>query len=1271
MPRQLVRQASFGAGEFSPRAIGRTDLPQYAAGLSTLSNWVVAPQGSATRRPGFKHIKTCKTITFPSATERASATGAIDLNAVAFAAEIGTFGRWVAVGDDAGADSMIVYSDDDGVTWTAVSGADIPNDESLLAICWSGSLFVAVGLTGTIYTSPAGLVWTQQTSGTTLDLYAVIWTGTRFITGGGTASAGTGIILSSTDAVTWTSRDTPDYAIRALGANASVGLIIAAGEGQATLRQSTNGGTVWSSMTGPDTFRGHAVLASGSYFHLLGTYANYLFALVGPGDAVATVGNPAITALSSTRIAFIDGTNDTLRTYDFDGTNWAQVGPGNAVAGAGGPALATLSATRIALVDGAIDELRTYDFDGSDWAQVGNSLAISTVGSPALAALSSTRIAFIDSTNNSLRAYDFDGTDWAQVGSSLAFSASNWSLAALSSTRVALCSNSDPNTIGAYDFSGSSWAQVGNFGTISGVLVSALAKLSSTSVAFIDGANDSLRTYGFDGTDWAQVGSSLAVATVGTPALAALSSTRVAFIDSTNDTLRTYAFVASSPASPGGQIYRGTGNGTWTQKESDGSANTAYYAAGVLGAKLIAVGQGGQFASSIDDGGTWTEAAIETVALNGLGVNSTRAVIVGDDDATDAQLFTLALDTSHRRAYPFVGSTGEPYMMELGQAYLRFIRDGVYVESSPGVPYEVATPWDAADIDDLQFAQANDTMYITHSSYTPRKLVRTSETTFTLTNLLDPTTPTTNRYSTTYKLWDGPYLDENNTVTTLTLSTVGTGSKTLTASSSLFLATDVGRVVRVKGEFVWGWGVITGFTSVTAVTIYMVEDPNIATAVTRWALGAWCQTTGYPRCVVFYQQRLCFANTKHEPMRVWTSITADFEAFRPTELDDTVVPDNAVLFTIASRRMLPIKWLEVANELLAGTQGGVFRIDAGEGANAITPGDLRIRTASGYGACDVLPTTIGEIAIYAQQGQRIVRALSPNVTIDVLTQPDLTLLSEHFGKTGFTEMHFGSVPHSVAWMRRDDGLLVGLTLNPVTQILAWHEHELPGSLSGEDWPAVISMAILPLDGHDQLWIIVRRTINGAEIETVEAMQLPFDSLRDAQVDACYLDSAVYYSGASTTAISGLDHLEGEDVYAYADGIMQGPFTVASGAITLDTAASVVWTGLDYSALSDLETLPVKAVGANNALTRVVSTMVEVLDTNGLDIGISAATLAALSPSLQPSTWSAGTIKPLVTDDREHVLPGSHGTRVTVLMRASGALPATITGLVHTIEFDHV
>ena len=269
---------------------------------------------------------------------------------------------------------------------------------------------------------------------------------------------------------------------------------------------------------------------------------------VGNSLAIATAGNPALAALNGTDVAFVDDNNDQLRTYRFDGTDWAQVGNSLAIASVVIPALTALNGTDVAFVDSNNDQLRTYRFNGTDWAQVGNSLAIATVGNPKLAALNGTDVAYFDNTNDQLRTYRFDGTDWAQVGNSLAInSALNPALAALNGTDVAYFDSNNVQ-LRTYRFDGTDWAQVGNSLAIAGALP-ALAALNGTDVAYIESGNDQLLTYRFNGTDWAQSGNYLAgISGSASPALAALNGTDVAYIDSNNDQLRTYRFALTPVA---------------------------------------------------------------------------------------------------------------------------------------------------------------------------------------------------------------------------------------------------------------------------------------------------------------------------------------------------------------------------------------------------------------------------------------------------------------------------------------------------------------------------------------------------------------------------------------------------------------------------------------------------------------------------------------------------------------------------------------------------
>jgi hypothetical protein len=68
-----------------------------------------------------------------------------------------------------------------------------------------------------------------------------------------------------------------------------------------------------------------------------------------------------------------------------------------------------------------------------------------------------------------------------------------------------------------------------------------------------------------------------------------------------------------------------------------------------------------------------------------------------------------------------------------------------------------------------------------------------------------------------------------------------------------------------------------------------------------------------------------------------------------------------------------------------------------------------------------------------------------------------------------------------------------------------------------------------------------------------------------------LDLCKTYSGVSTATITGLGHLEGETVYAVADGRVEGPFIVVNATVTLSRAASVVHVGLLYR--PEILTLP--------------------------------------------------------------------------------------------------
>jgi hypothetical protein len=117
------------------------------------------------------------------------------------------------------------------------------------------------------------------------------------------------------------------------------------------------------------------------------------------------------------------------------------------------------------------------------------------------------------------------------------------------------------------------------------------------------------------------------------------------------------------------------------------------------------------------------------------------------------------------------------------------------------------------------------------------------------------------------------------------------------------------------------------------------------------------------------------------------------------------------------------------------------------------------------------------------------------------------------------------------------------------------------------------VSVLPAedgDLDDRVYYTVKRTINGSTVRYVERWAQEIDC-RGGAINK-EADSCVTYTGAVTTTITGLDHLEGEEVVVWANGFDVGTdddgsliYTVASGQITLASAATNVVIGLPYTA----------------------------------------------------------------------------------------------------------
>jgi len=494
-------------------------------------------------------------------------------------------------------------------------------------------------------------------------------------------------------------------------------------------------------------------------------------------------------------------------------------------------------------------------------------------------------------------------------------------------------------------------------------------------------------------------------------------------------------------------------------------------------------------------------------------------LVQGPLERRPGSAFVIGVKTSSTatRVVRFEFSTTQAYIIEFGNLYCRFIKDNAQIDS--GGPVELATTYATADIFNLRFTQSADTLYITHNDYAPRKLTRTSDTAWTITDI-------------TFK--DGPFLNTNAETTTITLSGT-TGSVTVTASSIVginggtgFQTTDIGRLIRWQdpaGNFTFL--TITAHTSTTVVTATIDgPDASAGTATTTWRLGVWSATTGFPAVVTFHQNRLVFGGSTDFPQRIDASVTGDFENFAPSEADGTVVADGGLTSTLSADTVNAIRWLaDDEKGLIIGTTGGEWVLRSSDAGGLVTPANVQSKRSSAYGSAQVAPVRAGRALLFIQRASRKVRELAFSFEDDGFRSPDLTLVAEHVTRTGIIEVAYQSEPQSVVWCVLTDGTLLSMTYDREQKVVGWARHILGGQSDAAGTQAVVeSVASIPdPDGTaDEVYVVVRREINGSSVRYIEFIK-PFWEDSNDQEDAFFVDSGLSLDAPKTiTAITRSD-----------------------------------------------------------------------------------------------------------------------------------------------------
>jgi len=588
-----------------------------------------------------------------------------------------------------------------------------------------------------------------------------------------------------------------------------------------------------------------------------------------------------------------------------------------------------------------------------------------------------------------------------------------------------------------------------------------------------------------------------------------------------------------------------------------------------------------------------------------------------------------------------------------------------YVSSGQcGKVYEVATSYDESVIDllDIHYTQSVDTITLTHPTYPERELTRTADNNWALTaidfapDLAAPANVVASntgsgtevyRYAVTAisaETLKETYKGDSNSVTNQV--PVGDRSK----SNGITWNAVVGAVRYNVYKELQGGGdyFFIGQTVNTNFRDYADHAPDFTKAPPEDS-NPFTGAGKYPSTVSYFEQRRAFAASIDEPQKLWATRSGtddNMTSSLPAQDDD------AFNFRMAAVKANAIRHLVTLKDMLVFTAGAVWRV-LGADSSVVTPNNVDIRVQEHVGATNVQPVTSGDTAIYAaSRGEHIRVVRYENDAGGYITQ-DVSLLAPHL-VDGFTikDMAFSDSPYRMWWGVRSDGRLLSLTYVPEQEVLGWHTHTTANG-------TYESVSVIPESGADSVYVIVKRTIDGRPVRYVERFaQRNFATLADSFI----VDSGLTYSGAATTTISGLYHLEGQTVSILADGAVVPQQVVTDGAVTLAATALKVHVGIPI--IADLETLPLayeaRAGGFGFASPRNINSLrIRVKDSAGIKAGPNVDKLREYAPRTNepwgsPPSWKSGIID--ISLDPEWADDGK------VVVRQDQPLPVMITAM---------
>ncbi|MBR6164155.1 hypothetical protein IKQ26_09770 [bacterium] len=543
--------------------------------------------------------------------------------------------------------------------------------------------------------------------------------------------------------------------------------------------------------------------------------------------------------------------------------------------------------------------------------------------------------------------------------------------------------------------------------------------------------------------------------------------------------------------------------------------------------------------------------------------------------------------SSQVRIIPFSFNTEQTYIIELGDKYARFIKDGgriIYPDdySDPllrGLPVEITTAYLEDSLFSLKYAQNADVLTICSNDYCAKELSRLSHYNWTLSDITfssqisapenvsaswtgGSANPKTYTYLVTAvknETYEESERSSEVSVTGEMESAWGTGEYITVTFNAVSDACEYNVYRSVNGIF--------AYVGTTATTTFVDDkiEPDL-TATAPIAQNPF-DNNNNPACVNYFQQRKVYACLKNSPQTLVASQTStnnNFNISRPLNASDSIN------ITLSEREVNEIRHIVALNDLILLTSGGEWKVNGSDGTFSASS-NLSAFPQSFYGCSHIAPVVSGNMILFVQSGGNIVRDLGYTYVSDSYDGDELTIFANHlFEGKQIVDMAYAKEPYRILWCVMSDGTVNALTYNKKQEVCGWSRHETKGAFE--------SVAVVRENNEDVPYFVVRRTINNQTKRFIERMASRMVSETE---DGVFLDCSLQYSGSPVTTVSGLSHLEGEKVNILADGGLVEGVTVENGSVSIPLAASKITVGLPYE--FEMETLNIEGENTHGLL----------------------------------------------------------------------------------------